>query len=76
MHALYKKEDNWNCYLRPNEAIQLAIGILQKAQLILEENLDDAAVQLWSKGKSNETLYCGLTIARKGPRRKSPGKLE
>ena len=68
-NALYKAEGSFNCYLTPGQAIALARNLLAKAQLILDEGLEDAAVQLWNKGESNERLYCGLIEARKGPRR-------
>jgi hypothetical protein len=70
-NALYKAEYNFNCYLTPAQAIALARTLLQKAQLILDEKLEDAAVHLWNKGKDNEKLYCGLNQARKGPRKGS-----
>jgi hypothetical protein len=69
-NAQYKKDKSWNCLLKPNEAIQLARNLLQKAQLLLEEGVDDYAVHVWSAGPGNETLSCGLNVARKGPRRK------
>jgi hypothetical protein len=68
-NALYKGEENVNCYLTPAQAIELARNLLQKAQLILDEKLEDAVVHLWNQGKANERLYCGLNQARKGPRR-------
>jgi hypothetical protein len=70
-NALYKAEENFNCYLTAAQAIALAQNLLQKAQLILDEKLEDAVVHMWNKGKDNEKLYCGLNQARKGPRRKS-----
>jgi hypothetical protein len=71
-NALYKTEENLNCYLTPAQAIALARNLLEKAQLILDQKLEDAAVQLWNQGKENERLYCGLIQARKGPRRGRP----
>jgi hypothetical protein len=68
-NALYKAEENFNCYLTPAQAISLARNLLQKAQLILDEKLEDAVVHMWNKGKSNEKLYCGLNQARKGLRK-------
>jgi hypothetical protein len=74
-NALYKAEANFNCYLTPVQAIALARNLLQKAQLILDEKLEDAVVHLWNKdqsnNKANERLYCGLTKGRIGPRRGS-----
>jgi hypothetical protein len=69
-NALYKKAENINCLLTPTQAIALARNLLQKAQLIIDENLDDAAVHVWNQGKDNEKLYCGLNKLRKGPRKK------
>jgi hypothetical protein len=68
-NALYKAEENFNCYLTPAQAITLARNLLQKAQLILDKKLDDAVVHLWNKGEANEKLYCGLNQGRKGPRK-------
>jgi hypothetical protein len=45
--------------------------LLQKAQLLVEEGIaDDFAVHVWSAGKHNENLCCGLNTARKGPPRR------
>jgi len=68
-NALWKKADNLNCLLTPPQAIALARNLLQKAQLILDENLEDAAVHVWNTGKDNEKLRCGLNKRRKGPRK-------
>jgi hypothetical protein len=68
-NALYKTEENFNCYLTPTQAIALARNLLQKAQLILDEKLEDAVVHLWNQGKQKERLSCGLNKARKGPRK-------
>jgi hypothetical protein len=70
-NALYKAEENFNCYLTAAQAITLARNLLQKAQLNLDEKLEDAVVHVWNKGEANEKLYCGLNHARKGPRRGS-----
>jgi hypothetical protein len=75
-NALYKAAENFNCYLTAAQAIALARNLLQKAQLILDEKLDDAVVHMWNKGKANEKLYCGLNQARKGPRRKKKASAE
>lgn len=69
-NALYKTKDNVNALLNPSQAIELAQHLLQKAQLIIDNQLDDAAVHLWNQGADNERFYCGLNTARKGPRRK------
>jgi hypothetical protein len=66
---VYKTAENINVYLTPCEAIQLARNLLMKAQLILDEGITDAAVQIWNQGSDNETLRVGLIKARKGPRR-------
>ncbi len=68
-NALYKAAGSFNCYLTPAQAIALARNLLQKAQLILDEELDDAIVHLWNKDEANEKLYCGLNQGRKGPRK-------
>lgn len=70
-NALYKNSNNFNCYLTPSQAISLALRLVQRAQLIREENLVDTAVQLWNQGAVNERLSLGLVNARKGPRKKT-----
>jgi hypothetical protein len=69
-NALYKKAENLNCLLTPAQAIALARNLLQKAQLILDEQLQDAAIHVWNTGKDNEKLFCGLNKVRKGPRKR------
>ena len=69
MNALYKTRDNFNCYLTPIQAMNLAENLLMKARLIEQEGIDDAVVHLWNVGQDNETLHCGLNEARQGPRR-------
>ncbi|MEX0977269.1 MAG: hypothetical protein WDZ48_00360 [Pirellulales bacterium] len=71
-NAQYTANDNWNCKLKANEAIQLARHLLKKAQLLVEEGLDDFSVHLWSTG--SDTLYCGIDKARIGPGRKPSTK--
>lgn len=68
-NALYKTADSFNCYLTPAQAIALSRNLLMKAQLILEEGIEDAAVQMWNPDKNNEKVRCGLVKARKGGRR-------
>ena len=68
-NALYKTNENLNCYLTASQAVTLARNLLQKAQLILDENLENAVVHVWNMGKENEKLYCGLNKGRQGPRR-------
>jgi hypothetical protein len=68
-NALYKTENNVNCYLTAAQAVELANNLIHNAKLIEKEGLEDAAVQLWNQGKEKEHLYCGLHQARKGARR-------
>jgi hypothetical protein len=68
-NMLSKTKESFNCYLIPSQAVGLARNLLQKAQLIVDEELKDAAVHLWNTGTENEYLRCGLNKARKGPRR-------
>lgn len=68
-NALYKTRQNLNCYLTASQAIQLARHLLEKAQILIDEGIDDAVVQVWNQGETNERIYLGLTKARKGPRR-------
>ncbi len=51
VNALYKSEKSINCYLTPTQAMELSEALLTKARLILEEGVDDAAVQLWVRGR-------------------------
>lgn len=74
VNALYKSEKSINCYLTPTQAMELSEALLTKARLILEEGVDDAAVQLWSEGEDYEKFSVGLVEARKGPRRKKAKK--
>lgn len=69
-NALYKTKENFNGYLTASQAIDLARHVLQKAQLILDHDLKGAVVHLWNQGEDKETLYVGLSKARKGGRRK------
>jgi len=69
-NAFYKTKENVNCYLTPGQAIEFARHLLEKAQLMLDHNIEDAVVQVWNQGEHNEKLYFGLTKARKGARRK------
>jgi hypothetical protein len=68
-NALYKAEDNFNCYLTVTQAMNLAENVLRKARMIQEHGLDDAAVAIWNTGRDNETLKFGLQKARQGGRR-------
>jgi hypothetical protein len=69
-NALSKTEKSFNCNLTVAQAIALARHLLQKAQIIIDAELEDAAVQVYNIGLNSERLSCGLTPARKGPRRK------
>jgi hypothetical protein len=69
-NALSKTRKSVNVYLKPVQAIEFARHLLQKAQLVLQENIEDAVVQVWNVGEDNESLSIGLTQARKGRRRK------
>ena len=68
-NALYKNRQNFNCYLKRSEAIELAQYLLAKAKIILAADLDDAAIQVWNQGEHNEKIFLGLTKARQGARR-------
>ena len=68
-NALYKTRKNFNCYLTASQAIRLARYLLEKAQLILDNGIEDAVVHAWNKDENNEKLYLGLNEARKGKRR-------
>jgi hypothetical protein len=67
-NALHKTGQSFNCYLTASQAIEHARNLLQKAQLILDHDLEDAVVHVWNT--SGEKLYVGMTHARKGTRRK------
>ena len=69
-NALNKTEKSFNCNLTVPQAVALARHLLQKVQIILDADLEDAVVQVYNIGLDNERLSCGITKARKGPRRK------
>lgn len=69
-NALSKTEKSFNCNLTVAQAIALARHLLGKAQIIMDENINDAVVQLYNIGLDSERLSCGLTHGRIGPRRK------
>jgi hypothetical protein len=69
-NAMYKTAENLNCYLTASQAIEHARAMLAKAQLILDNDIEDAVVHVWSRGKNKEKLYHGLNQARKGPPRR------
>ena len=73
-NALSKTARSFNCQLSPDQATELARYLLDKAQLIRRNRIDDAAVQLWNAGINSETLLLGLMPLRKGPRRKKSVK--
>lgn len=68
-NVLYRTRDNVNAHLTATRAISLPQQLLPKAQLILGQHPEDAAVHALNQGPENETVYFGLTKARKGPRR-------
>ena len=72
-NAIYKTGKSFNCYLTSSQAIEHACHLLQKAQAIIDNDID-AVVQVWNKGERNEKLYCGLIQPRKGPRRSNAKK--
>ena len=47
-NTVYKKDGSFNCYFTPTQAMEFARHILAKAQLILDNGIDDAGVHLWS----------------------------
>jgi hypothetical protein len=61
-----------SCHLCPSEAIELARNLLDKARLIIDEDLEDAAVHLWSDSKQTpDTLLCGIVpVVRRRVRKK------
>src|SRR5688572_13906968 len=69
-NSLGKTPKSFNCQLTPEQAIDLARFLLDKAQLIRRCKIDDAAVHLWNVGEDSETVSVGLIQERKGPRRK------
>ncbi|MCE5267761.1 MAG: hypothetical protein LLG00_07735 [Planctomycetaceae bacterium] len=69
-NALYKTARTFNCYLTASQAIEFARHLLAKAQLVLDNRIEDAAIQVWNTGQQGETIRLGLAKARKGGRRK------
>ena len=68
-NALSKTAKSINCNLTPAQAKELAAYLLEKAKLVVENDIEDAAIQIWNVGVDNERLSVGLIEARKGPRR-------
>ena len=58
-NSLAKTKVSFNCNLTPDQAIDLARLLLEKAHEIRHNKIDDAAVQLWNVGEGAETLYLG-----------------
>lgn len=72
-NSLSKTEKSFNCKLTIPQAIRLATTILQKTQILIDEEIPDGAVKLWNIGSGNRSLLCGLDPASKpenGARRK------
>jgi hypothetical protein len=70
-NALSKTGKSFNCQLTPDQATDLAQFLLQKAQLLRRNKIEDGTVQLWNVNENSETVSAGLIAARKGPRRKA-----
>ena len=68
-NALYKTATSFNCYLTVSQALELSQNLLLKAQVILDAELEDAAVQVWNSGRTSMKLRCGLIEATKGRRK-------
>lgn len=69
-NALSKTPKSFNCNLLPQDAIQLADNLRKLAQVVIDNEIIDAAVQIYNIGESSETLSLGLIKARKGPKKK------
>jgi hypothetical protein len=69
-NALSKTGKSFNCYLKPGEAIEFARHLLTKAQLILDNQIEDGVVHVWNVGGDSESVSFGLNTARKVLRRK------
>lgn len=69
-NAISKTPNSFNINLTPSQAIKVATNILNMASVIMDEGIEDGAVQLFSIGPDAERLMCGLIQARSGPRRK------
>ena len=72
-NSLSKTKTSFNCYLTAPQAIALARNLLEKSQIILDHQINDAVVHVWNVRESSETLSCGLNKARKGAKRKKSG---
>ena len=70
-NAVEMRSKYLSCHLSPSEAIELARNLLDKAKVIIDKDLEDAAVELWSDAQTPNTLLCGIwPVARKGRRKK------
>jgi hypothetical protein len=68
-NSLYVKNGNFNCYLTPSQAVQVAHNILEKAQLILDHEIEDTGVRLWVANPKSGRVYFGLTKLTANPRK-------
>jgi hypothetical protein len=68
-NAVYISKKSLNCYLTPSQAIEFAQRLLQKAQLILDNDIEDAVVQVWNT-RPSYAMNFGLIKAVKRHRRK------
>lgn len=73
-NALSKTDKSLNIQLTPGQAIEFARHLLQKAQLLIDRDVEDGTVQVWCVGVDSEAVSFGLMPARKGPRRKKAAK--
>ena len=65
-NALYITEESINLYLTPLQALRMASNLTRKAEMLLRNNVEDPAIQVWGgKTKSGGSLKFGVVPAVK-----------
>lgn len=65
-NALYITEESINLYLTPLQALRMASNLTRKAEMLLRNNVEDPAIQVWGgKTKSGGSLKFGIVPAVK-----------
>lgn len=71
-NALYITEESINLYLTPIQALRMASSLTRKAEMLLRNNVEDPAIQVWGgKTKSGGSLKFGIVPAVKKNKRES-----
>jgi len=68
--SLNKTQKSFNCKMTVPQAVRLATAILQKVQILIDDNIQGGAVKFWNIGEQSKSLACGLDPASKGGKRR------